>query len=232
MIRRQFKALGIKKYLPFQSFWGINNDIDMAHIPLSYALQFKPDLHDIINSNERELIPFTTVRNPYDRIWSSFQFEKTANWIPQNPLYYDTNLDINTFIKHNLQLIIDDQNERFEKKHNLSLCGIHFIQQTLMMKCTGNDGLSVEKDNILRQENIEHEFPEFMYKTGALEDENEYNDFFNDLKPANCSNLSQPPKMHAYAQYYNAKSIEIVNDLFKEDFDAFDYSKIDPATPG
>eukprot|EP01083_Nonionella_stella_P244096 849994_1 len=103
MIRRQFKALGIKKYLPFQSFWGINNDIDMAHIPLSYALKFKPDLNDIINSYERELIPFATVRNPYDRIWSSFQFEKTANWIPQNPLYYDTHLDINTFIENNLR---------------------------------------------------------------------------------------------------------------------------------
>ncbi len=72
MVRRQFKAVGMKKYLPFQSFWGINNDIDMAHIPLSCALDFKPDLTDIINYTEKTLIPFVIVRNPYDRLYSGF----------------------------------------------------------------------------------------------------------------------------------------------------------------
>ena len=217
----------MKKYLPFQSFWGIYNDIDLAHIPLSYATRFKPDLMDTINDPQRTVIPFAIVRNPYDRLWSAFQFEKTANWIPQNSLYYDCNLDINTFIKNNLPQIIQDQNIRFDQKRNLSLSGIHFIQQSLMIKPDANDILNVDNENLLRQEDVETDFTKFMRRMGALETDRECDEFVNQLKPQNCSNLVSPPKPYAYTQYYNSESIQLINDLYDGDFEAFGYEKVD-----
>ena len=165
LIRRQFKAMAMKKHLPFQSFWGIHNDIDIAHIPLSYALDFKPDLKEIMHDSQRTLIPFGIVRNPYDRLWSAFQFEKTANWIPQNPLYYDDNMDINKFIKENLPQIIDDQQFRFENHQNMSLSGIHFIAQSIMLSSDGIDDLKIKKENLLRQESVESDFLIFFAKS-------------------------------------------------------------------
>eukprot|EP01083_Nonionella_stella_P318995 1168587_1 len=230
MVRRQCKAIGMKKYLPFQSFWGIHNDIDMAHIPLAYALHHKPDLMDIIDDPEKTLTPFTIVRNPYDRLYSGFQFEKTANWIPQNPLYYDDSLDFNTFIEQHLPQILKDQNERFERKQSLSLAGVHFARNTLMLRSNGNEMLCVKENNILKQENVTDEFSQFMLRVGAFEDDNEYNQFIRHLKPENCSNHNAPPKSGAYTQYYSAKSIEIVNDLYGDDFERFGYTMIDPET--
>lgn len=217
----------MKKYLPFQSFWGIYNDIDLAHIPLSYALRFKPDLMDTIDDPQRRLIPFVIVRNPYDRLWSAFQFEKTANWIPQNPLYYDCDLNINAFIRNNLPQIIKDQNQRLNEKRNLSLSGIHFIQQSLMIKPDIDNVLNITKENILRQEDIETDFAAFMRRMGVLETDDEYDEFVNRLQPQNCSNLISPPKPYAYAQHYDSNSISIINELYDEDFKAFEYDKID-----
>ena len=150
-------------------------------------MQFKPDLLEIIESEDKELCPFAIVRNPYDRLYSGFQFERTANWIPQNPLWSD-NLDINTFVRDSLSHIVGDQNERFERREKLSLSGIHFIQQTLLLK--GDEAIGqIKEENLLRQEHVERQFADFMLKVGAL-DNGEFDEFVKHLEPANCSNLA------------------------------------------
>lgn len=228
MVRRQFKAIAMRKNLLFNSFWGINNDIDMAHIPLAYSLRYKPDLMDILDNPNQELVPFTITKNPYDRLWSGFQFEKTANWIPRNPLYQDDNLDFNGFVERHLPQINEDQLARFSENRDMYLGGIHFVPQTLIL--APNPRFEIERENILSQENINDEFMDFMIRNGAFENEEESNTFYKSLKPQNCSNLSNPPEKYAYTQYYSGQSIEIINDLFKDEFDTFGYEKIDSST--
>jgi hypothetical protein len=247
----------MNRNLNFHSFWGVNNEIDMAHLPLYELFKFKPDMYDRLlksksesseNKSENEprfeLVPFGIVRNPYDRIWSAFQFERTANWIPRNPLRGQTGyqLEFDVFVEQQLSDIVEDQCQRAQENESLYLGGVHFVPQSLMLNTDSFDGNSevdvqMASENILKQENLHSDFTQFLTRMDVISasassmvgsDLSEVNAFSAQLKAENCSNLNAPPKAYSHSQYYNSNSIRIINQLYGKDFEYYGYHKIDP----
>jgi hypothetical protein len=162
---------------------------EVGHLPLRYYE--KRHAHTIEN-----LIKFTVVRNPWDRIYSAYHFLKAGGMAeyPDDKIFFDKNISSYENFDHFVR-------EWLTKKNAYSY--IHFYPQLYFIETR-----KIKLDYILRFENINIELPSIMSNHGI----------HIELKKLNTSLKNQE-----YQSAYSQKSKDIVYKTYKKDIMLFKY---------
>lgn len=146
---------------------------------------------------KKKIHAFCISRNPYDRLVSAYYYLKEKS-THKNDL-----ADKEKFITQYQNF--DDFIKNGLK--NASKEQLHFLPQVFWIL---NEKGNPEVETVLRLENLQNDFDEFckMMNLG------QYN-----LKTTNASNRK------AWKQYFNSETKQIVQDIYRDDFDFFDYKK-------
>jgi hypothetical protein len=153
-----------------------------------------------LNMNEEKwenYTKFSFVRNPYDRIISGWKF--------LNEMY--EKMDSIDFIPFKILSFVD-----FLKTDKNELSDMEFVHSFM------TQSFNLKKDNINiigKYENLEEDFKKIMMNLGFNEEE-----INHEKKIINESNHKY------YKQYYDDESIQLVNELFKEDFVNYNYKMV------
>jgi hypothetical protein len=146
---------------------------------------------------KQKIHAFCISRNPYDRLVSAYYYlkEKTSH-------------------KHDLL-----DREKFVSKYNdfddfvrnglekASKEQLHFLPQVFWVL---NSGGTPEIETVLRMENLQKDFDEFCKMMNLRNYK---------LEVTNAS------KRRSWEEYYNEETKKIVQDIYHDDFDFFDYQK-------
>lgn len=140
---------------------------------------------------------FTIVRNPWDRVVSTYFFLKAGGLTNKDKLWSEEHLgkydDFNVFVKDWLT------------EENISK-SLHFQHQHVFLE---NEKGEIDIDFIGRFEYLPEDFKKI---TKALKIKRE-------LKKTNKSN-----RVKDYKKYYNEESIEVVRELYQKDIFLFNYN--------
>lgn len=147
-------------------------------------------------STFKEYYKFAFVRNPWDRLVSTYSFlmkggitEKDKKWAEENIMHYP---DFTSFVKE----WVNDTNIRKS---------LHFQYQFLFLKDKKGE---IAVDFIGRFENINEDFKLVASKLGIN-------------RELNKTNSSQRDK--GYKQYYTEETMRIVENVYKQDIKLFNY---------
>ena len=155
------------------------------------------DYQDVFSKRTfKEYYKFTFVRNPWDRLVSTYFFLKKGGLTEEDALWYSENLDqfndFESFVKE--WLTLDNINS-----------SLHFQPQySYLETAEGN----LEIDFIGKFENIEADFLKVTKKLGIE----------RSLKKTNASNREKD-----YRSYYNEETKDIVFEIYKKDIQLFKY---------
>jgi hypothetical protein len=165
--------------------------------------QSKKTGHELITEFKDNIFYFTVVRNPYNRIASHyFQWDKYGWWKPEIE-------DLNSFIRHLPNI------NTYEDIGNI----VNHLDRNTMVEffkpCTHWIG-DINKFKIFKTEKLD-ELTIFFQKIFNK------NKLFR--KKLERNEHTKTKALSSYKHFYNDNSIEIIKDLFKEDFDNFGYQK-------
>ena len=139
---------------------------------------------------------FTFVRNPWDRLVSAYVFMKSGGQHAADASWAQAHLDgLDDF---------DSFVRHWVSSQNIYR-GIHFIPQADFLKLHGTLAI----DFIGRMENIEADFDTVKRQLG--------------LNEAQLAHKNKSARRD-YREYYTAKSISIVEEVYREDVELFEYS--------
>lgn len=164
-------------------------DNPSVHVPWSDYYKKSPKKFE-------KFFKFAVVRNPWDRLVSSFFYLKNGGMNDEDKKWTSENIkDFNNFEEFVLGWINDKNIYK----------GIHFIPQTYWI-CDENKKIMV--DFIARLETINQDFLFIANKVGSTKKK---------IEKINTSERSQ------YRNYYSDKTIEIVKNIYKDDIELFGY---------
>jgi len=144
---------------------------------------------------------FAVVRNPWDRLVSSYFYLKQGGIGFFDTIFADRYLDkINTFDEFISHL---DNDLKFREK---ILSWVHFVPQSDFLKLNG--AVDNNEVHILKLENVNEEIPHLCDKLG--------------LEPVELQKVNQS-KRNAYQDYYDDYRREIVAEIYSEDIKFFNY---------
>jgi|APGre2960657444_1045066.scaffolds.fasta_scaffold30739_3 hypothetical protein len=202
---------------------GMSTLNSLSCFEIIYHKNIKHDIEKIKNKNKNpeNYLSFTIIRNPWDRMVSNYFFHKqrTHNDITLHKLLFkpDEKEKLKNWIeKHN------DEDE-FWKKHEfkdwLKLFGekestksssiYHDTIKTTYMDLIGVNG-KISVDYIINLHNFKKEINLIKTLSGKP---------FNDPKHVHKNKSDHKD----YREYYDSKSIEIVEKLFKKDIEVFNF---------
>lgn len=164
IIRKKIKD--DKKNTIIKQFWGIESNIDIAHIPFMLKNKY------IDNLNIKNVNYYTYVRNPYNRIISAFFYKHPRS----------NKKDFKLFVKNELTKY--DFNKNFDKNFDKNI--IHYYPQYIFI--------------------CDNDFQINEVKFEKLENKEDLN-----IKEYNLSD------------YFELETIKILNEIYKIDFEIFNY---------
>ncbi len=158
---------------------------------------------------QESYLPFTFVRNPYDRLYSGYLQDRLAatryeKWIPvKAPIFQEIGDDFNRYIQNyvrHAKLLSDWRWICFCPMHAFSYldgeCIVQFIGRAE----------SVEKD---------------LRELGDI--------LKTDIEKSENFNINTPPQENLkYLKKYDRATIEIVNQIYEDDFRLFNYEMLNP----
>ena len=149
---------------------------------------------------------FTIVRNPYDRLVSLFLFSKNGGGGANGEFALDINMRLTIRLSSFKDFIIDIKNKWDTCKND--------IRYKPMIDWIRDDDNNILTNKIVKFENLQEDMNEVFEKTGLT-----YIDFSknHDYKSEN--------RKH-WMEYYDKEILDIVNELYYEDFIVFDYKTI------
>lgn len=190
-----------------------NNKFVFVHIPktagnsIKSALSLKGDNHRTLSSivdekniNIQEYFTFTFVRNPYSRLVSAYNFIKNGGYNGNNKWdievrdAYIKNLSFKDFVLENCY----DKKNQIKRNHFIG--AVHFLPQTYF--------IDTKINFIGKVENLQKDFDIVCDRVGIPH---------STLKHKNIGEKAN------YLDYYNNELIEIVQSLYHNDFQQFNY---------
>lgn len=158
-------------------------------------------LKKLINNDElfNECLKFCIVRNPWDRMVSTYFFRKSKKELDfGNIKQWD--LDFNNWIKY----IYSDEYKNEKNTHCVDVVNYHFGSS---LRWVMDENNNIIADKIIKFENINTELSDLFNKYG-----------YTDIITKNNSTNHK-----CYREYYNEESIKLVRENFKEDIEYFKY---------
>ncbi len=207
---RQYKKDAIR----WEEYTNIVNQVDQTHTCLYYDY-----LQSKITNSKLPLKIITSVRNPYDRIYSAFLFNQRTDHYRRNRLQGHPRIkwfqvDFLDFVKKELSSWVEDYRKSSKEGKSLETVGVHFAPISIFL--TDQTG-RMRGDYFVRQETFSQDVDKVCQKLfGSLPRERTFN----------CSNKSTPPRTHGYLKYYDNQALAIINKLYSDEFILFGYRKL------
>ena len=195
-------------------FWKKRN-LYFVHIPKNAGNSIRPICrkenikvitHNIRRQNKRLLAnyrgkksihAFCVSRNPYDRVVSAYHY------LLKNEKHKHDIADRNKFIDRYSDFndfVKNGLQEASEKQ-------LHFLPQVFWIK--NHEGIP-EIETILKMENLQNDFDDFCRNMN--------------LKPRRLE-FTNASRRKSWEDYYSDETKKIVSEIYKEDFDFFEYEK-------
>lgn len=208
---RQYK----KTAITWVEYTTISNNVDQTHTCLYYDY-----IQSKIGNSKLPLKIVTSVRNPYDRIYSAFLFNRRTNHyrryrLQNHPRIEWFKKDFLDFVKNELTSWVEDYRKSSKEGKPLETVGVHFAPITIFL--TDKEG-KMRGDYFVRQETFNVDVEEVcrkLFKSSPA------------ARTFNCSNMSTPPRTHGYLKYYDSQSLAIINRLYSDEFLLFGYRKLE-----
>ena len=193
------------------------NNVSLWHIPLQYFKQ------SFINNIISNYTIFTIVRNPYERIISDFKF-----WIQ----FYDARQNIRRKLKHNEKYLLNQIEKIYDNNFVMDANNLNqFINSILKNNkymtqldghhipmyyyLTNNDNNIMSNVHILKHENLNDDFNDFIRKNNLQIPSNVARDYKTNVSKNTLS-----------VQNINDKNVKLINKIYKKDFALFNYEKL------
>lgn len=204
-INEHNKKVGTDKKIRFYESTCVIDEVDHSHLCI-YDIQ---RIHTHIDIN----IPIITiVRNPYDRIYSAFNFTSTGaggGRYPNLPIFSQ---GFKSFVKNSLRTLVQQQLDKYKKKQAQHCVGIHFLPSYMFL--TDKMG-NMRLDNIIHQENFDNE----LLKVIKLFDME-----LNKESIITETYTNNPPSVEGqHINQYDDEMIQIINQIYYNDFKIFNY---------
>jgi hypothetical protein len=197
---------------PYMSFKGFDDlKCIFVHIPKAAGVSVNKALFGNLGGSHHKLkdyqlifnkkefnayYKFTFVRNPWDRLVSTYFFLKNGGFHENDKVWFDENLSqFNNFEEFVLNWLNEDNIYKW----------IHFIPQYEFITVNGK----VLIDDIYKLEHIEESMVTIAQKlnlTLELRHENQ-----------------NPNRKSKYREYYSPKTKDVVSSVYKKDIELFDY---------
>ena len=215
-IRRSIKNSWRGGHITAQYIWDTQTDGKHLYLPpegLQYGGTYSTPWGTTIPNFNKIPTSLSIVRNPYDRLVSTYSYlkkgdpEKAVNksfdiWFE----YYlgENSKHLNALLTLN-ELSTTSQIQKFKSPSNeINVGWMFFLPQYYHLTFNGK----IVIKEILRFENLKEDFNKFILK---------YNLELVDLPHENSTDHDH------YSTYFNDKQIEIVKQVYKKDFDIFGY---------
>ena len=191
-------------------YWSNYDGVDLAHVPYRYFQEYyPPDNPGSIPLNVSKYTWITSVRNPYDRIYSAYCWHTSQNNI-------DNTLEsFNIFVLHELPKIVTDFFVDFAVGIPPKDKYIHFIPMWMML--TDEKGHILKANYILRQETFNTDLIT-LFKGLKLPLPSRYSN-------SHCTNKNPPP-IYSYLSNYSYSGLQIIETLYEKDFKYFGYQRL------
>ena len=200
MVFHKYKLIvvGIPKNASQSLYYILANKSDYENDHFTY--------HEIKNNHDKELLDtyqsLAVVRNPYDRAVSSYgQFLQFTSYPLKYPYIKNFEQYLTTIYNQNVKELIEEP---------------WWIPQWEFV----TNGKKILVDTVLRFENLNLEWENFV-KNYNSKRSNKFKISLN-LKVINKND----EKDENYITYYNSKCIDLVNELYKKDFELFNYKML------
>lgn len=157
------------------------------------------------NINKEDLFIFTIVRNPWERMLSMYLFYHKNNF--NSPEFFSGNYTIDNDFNNWIEYIYSNKFDRMRRHSAVNIFKYCFCNQLNWVKYKDTNNI-IENVNIYKIENLN--LDEFLKNTLKLNNV----DAFKKVNPTNHKH---------YSQYYNNKSIKLVEEHYKDDIEYFNY---------
>ncbi len=183
-----------------------NGDVKITgrHRSLTQMLDIAKTKYALEKDN---LFIFTMVRNPFERMLSLYLFYNKDNY--NAPEFYSGNSEIDNNFNNWIDYIYSNKFDRSRTHSDVNIFTHCFSNQLNWLK--DKNGRIIKIDLILQHES------------------NEYDKLFTSimkLKNYDSKTKVHPTKHKHYSEYYNDRSIKLVEEHYKEDFEYFGYKFI------
>jgi hypothetical protein len=158
---------------------------------------------DIKKMNLKKYYIFTIVRNPYDRLVSLYLFSKRGGGGANGNFALDINMQLTITLNSFKDFIINIKNK-------WDICKID-IRYKPMIDWIRDDDNNILTNKIVKFENLQEDMNEVFEQTGLT-----YIDF------SKIHHYKSENRKH-WMEYYDKEILDIVNELYYEDFIVFDY---------
>lgn len=178
------------------------NELTGCHRSLDDMLTL---LKNMYNLNPEDLFIFTIVRNPWERMLSMYLFYHKTNY--NSPEFFSGDDNIDNNFNNWIEFIYSNKFDRKKKHGVINIFNYCFCNQLNWVKYKDTNNI-IENVNIYKIENLN--LDKFLKNTLKLNKV----DAFKRVHPTNHKH---------YSQYYNNKSIKLVDEHYKDDIEYFNY---------
>ena len=221
-------CLTLRRYRQSGQSWNeylqIDEGVDQTHSALYYPY-LRPHLpiktEGGSTTEQRKTRVLISVRNPYDRLYSAYRFsQRTQHFrrrgIDRHPRIAWFAKPFSVVVKRCLTHWVKCYTQAVNRLQTLEPVGIHFCP----MWCFVTDQHKrIRADHILRQERLEADFARFCHELGWSS---------SSVIVSRSTTPREPAPAYAYLRQYDRQMIELVNRLYKKDFELFGYTMLDP----
>ena len=197
-IRMYLSHVVEKNRITHKEYVGMLGRLDASHIPFVHHEKY---------IKLRNPYYFTCVRNPYDRVYSAYEWVKKTR-----PATYGK-IVFTIFVTQHLSNIVKVQLHHFNTQANMLANAIHLAPMYLFV--TDRQGKQMVT-NVIRQEELNEKSFSKLQQYGLVMD---------DFKAVGNCHSGAPPKPYEYLKHYTRAMLDIVNTLYAKDFEMFGYQK-------